>query len=243
MKISIVTVVLNQYASIKQSLISVRSQNNSEYEQIIQDGGSTDGTLQILKQMADSKTNIVSAPDMGIYDALNQGISRASGDIIGILHSDDFYPNDNVTENVLSHFKANPNIDIVIGDVVIVNNENKIIRNYTGGKFNFNIGIMPPHPAVFIRRECYEKYGNFNIEYQIASDYDLLFRFIEVHKLKFVYSKDIIVYMKAGGISNKNIFSSINLNYEIYKIHKSHNRPISIFNLLKKIPVRMREVL
>jgi len=242
-KISIITVCYNSSKTIERTINSVLKQKNKNIEYIIIDGASTDSTVSILNKYQNNISKIISEKDDGIYDALNKGVQLAKGDIIGFLHADDFYPSNNILSTVEDVFMDNEEINLAFGDVVFVNNEGGIIRYYSGKKFNFDIGIMPPHPSVFIKKKCYDKFGYFNTKYKIASDYDLLFRFMSLHKLQYEYSKDIIVHMALGGVSNKNILSSINLNKEIYKIHKSHNYPISILDLLHKISVRIKELL
>jgi len=242
MKVSIITVVWNNKETIRDSIDSILSQTYQNIEYIIVDGGSNDGTVDVVKSYGDKIDKFISEADNGIYDALNKGIAISTGDIIGLLHSDDYYPNPNILSIVVEKFKNN-DIDMIWGDIIYVNKKGESKRHYSGENINFNIGIMPPHPSVFIKKKCYEDFGYYNTDYRIAADYDLLFRFIKLNNLKCIYSNDIIVNMTPGGASNKNIFSSIKLNKEIYQIHKSHNRPISIFSLFKKIPRRISELI
>ena len=242
MKVSVITVVWNNKETVKDAIDSVLSQTYKNIEYIIIDGASSDGTIDIVESYGDKITKFVSDPDKGIYDGLNKGISLATGNIIGFLHADDYYPNKDIISNVVSTFSFNPETDIVIGDVSFIDKDHTVNRHYSGKNFDFNIGVMPPHPAVFIRKKCYEKFGNFNTKYEIASDYDFLYRLIVILKIKYVFSSDIIVHMSPGGASTKNIMSTLILNKEIYQIHKAHNNPIRILDLLKKIPLRMREL-
>jgi glycosyltransferase involved in cell wall biosynthesis len=242
MLVSIITVCYNSEKTISNTIESIINQDYPNIEYIIIDGKSSDNTLNIIKTYKQDYIKVISDRDNGIYDALNKGAHLATGDIIGFLHADDFYPNKNTISNVIKSFKGNNNLDIILGDVAFINKNEEIGRYYSGKNFNFDIGIMPPHPAVFINKNCYEKFGYFNTDYKIASDYDLLFRFIELNNVKYMYSKDIVVHMMPGGVSNKNIFSSIKLNKEIYQIHESHNQPISVFSLFKKIPRRISEL-
>ena len=243
MKISLITVSYNSEKTIERTIRSVLSQDYLDIEYIIIDGDSSDNTLDIIQKFKKRISKVISEKDSGVYDAMNRGLLLASGQIIGFLHSDDYYPQNNIISNVINNFLNQTDTKLVIGDIALLNKKKKITRYYSGSNFNFQIGIMPPHPSVFIKKDCYKKFGNFNENYKIAADYDLLLRIIKIGKIKYSYSKTILVYMQDGGISNKNIFSKIYLNKEIYNIHKFHKTPISLFNLLKKIPTRFRELL
>ncbi len=242
-KVSIITATFNSEKTVKKTIDSILSQDYKNIEYIIMDGESSDSTVSIIESYKENITKFISERDNGIYDALNKGVRLASGDIIGFLHSDDFYADKSIISNVVQNFKDQIAPDIVIGNVTFVNEKNEIDRNYSGENFNFNIGIMPPHPSVFIKKRCYEKFGYFNTDYKIAADYDLLFRFLKIKKAKYLYSKNITVNMLSGGLSNKNIMSILLLNKEIYKIHQSHNAAISLLDMAKKIPKRIREIL
>ena len=227
MKVTIITACYNSEKTVQRTIESVLSQNYHNIEYIIIDGKSSDQTMPIGNNYKNKITSIISENDKGIYDALNKGLKIANGDIIGFLHSDDFYPKNNIISSISDIFRKKPEIGSVIGDVAFVKNNNEIKRKYSGENFNFTIGIMPPHPAVFIKKENYEEYGKFNTDYKIAADYEVLFKLIEHYKIRYEYSSEVIVHMGIGGISNKNIFSSITLNKEIFKIHKALGQPIS----------------
>ena len=241
MKISIITACFNSEKTIKKTIESILSQEYNNIEYILIDGDSSDSTISIIDNYKNNVAKVISEKDNGIYDALNKGIALATGDIIGFLHSDDYYPNPSIISTVVDNFKNN-HIDMVWGNIAYVDGNGECKRHYSGKNINFNVGVMPPHPSVFIKRKSYQKHGEFNLNYKIASDYDLLFRFIVLNKLTHLYDKNIIINMTPGGTSTKNIFSTIRLNKEIYQIHKSHNRPIRIMNLLKKIPRRLGEL-
>ena len=245
MKISLITVCYNSESTIQETLESVKEQNYPELEYIIIDGLSSDKTLSIINLYKDIVTKIISEKDKGIYDAINKGIKISTGSIVGILNSDDTFNDSTVLKNVGEKFE-NRNIGVLWGDVVFVNKSDKIVRYYSGENISpksFDNGIMPPHPSVFIKKEIYLKLGDFNLKYQIASDYELLLRVLRIKKIDYDYIPKIIVRMKLGGVSNNNIYSIFKLNKEIYQIHSSHNLPISIYSLLKKIPYRLRELL
>ena len=244
MKVSIITACLNSENTIRDTIESVIAQNYSDLEYIVVDGGSKDRTLSIIESYHQSIQKTVSEKDCGYYDALNKAITFASGELIGILNSDDVFADQNVVSTVAEAF-ANNAIDIVWGDVIYVNKRNKIRRFYSGSKLSpssFKYGIMPPHPSVFIRKKCYEEFGYFNIKYEFA-DYDLLLRFISLKKIRYLYLSKVLVKMKLGGTSNQNIFSVIRLNKEIYKIHHDNGVPISVIHLIKKVPRRMLELI
>ena len=245
MKISIITVCYNSQKTITKTIESLSQQNYNNIEYIVIDGGSTDNTLSIINNYENHIDKLISEKDNGVYDAINKGIKLASGEIIGLLHSDDHYPNNNILSTVSGLFEKN-NIDITWGDVVLLDENDNKKRFYSGSSVDissFDIGIMPPHPSVFIKRNCYEEFGYFNTNYKIAADYDLLFRFLKLQKLKFMYDPNIIINMKLGGLSNRGFTSLINVNKEIYKIHRINGHPISIFNILKKIPIRVMELI
>lgn len=243
MKVSIITACYNSEKTIKKTIKSILDQDYEDIEYILIDGKSSDSTVSIANHYKNSIKTIISEPDNGIYDALNKGINLATGEIIGLLHADDFYPNNCIISEVVRVFNSGDHIQLVYGDICFVNRFGKKKRHYSGKKFNFQFGIMPPHPSVFIKKECYKKFGLFDTQYHISSDYDLLFKLIVHYKIPIKYSKNIIVYMKIGGLSNKNILSSIKLNWEIYKIHKKYGSRIGFSELFRKIPIRIKEYL
>ena len=199
----------------------------------------------IIKKYQNHIDILISEKDNGIYDAINKGLKEAKGDIIGLLHSDDHYPNDNILSFVSQSFDKN-NIDIVWGNVALIDENNNNKRFYSGKSIDvssFDKGIMPPHPSVFIKKSCYQKFGNFNLNYKISADYDLLLRFLKIENLKYLYNSKILVNMRLGGLSNSGIVSLYNINKEIYKIHKANMMPISILSLLKKLPLRIKELI
>jgi glycosyltransferase involved in cell wall biosynthesis len=243
--VTIITACYNSALTIEKTINSIISQNYSEIEYIIIDGLSTDKTSQIISKYKSQISRIISEPDKGIYDALNKGLKVSSGDIIGFVHSDDILANNSVISDIVSMFKVNE-FDIIWGDLIIENiSSKKIKRFYSGGRIgrkSFNIGVMPPHPATFIRTTVYKKFGSFNTLYKISSDYDLLFRFIVLSKVSYGYINKVLVIMSDGGISNSSWFNKLLLNFEIIKIHKYHKKPIKLSNLIKKIPFRLKEI-
>ena len=152
MKITLITVCFNSEETISRTIQSVINQKYSQIEYIIIDGGSTDSTLSIIEKYKKFISIIKSENDDGIYDAINKGIILATGDLVGLLHSDDYYPNSQVITNVITSFKNDISLDIVLGDVAFIDGNENVARYYSGENFNFNIGMMPPHPSVFLKR-------------------------------------------------------------------------------------------
>ncbi len=209
MKVSIITVVYNGKNTIEDCLKSIYSQTYPAIEHIVVDGGSTDGTLDIIKRNKKSISKWISEPDKGIYDALNKGIKMAAGDIIGFLHADDVYAHDKVIETVVSNMKKY-NVDSCYGDLLYVdkNNTNKIIRYWKSQPYRnglFRKGWMPPHPTFFVKKEVYEKYGYFNTNFKIASDYELMLRFLHKYKISTCYIPEVLIKMRLGGASNRSL--------------------------------------
>jgi len=218
LKISIITATFNSAATIESTLNSIIQQDYSIKEIIIIDGGSTDETLAILEKYQSSITTLVSEKDKGIYDALNKGITRATGDIIAILHSDDFYLNEQVLSRVANAFTKNK-CDSVYGNLYYVDkqNTNRIVRKWISGKYKhgkFIHGWMPPHPAFFAKRSCYEKYGNFNLALTSSADYELMLRFLHKQKISTHYLNEFLVKMRVGGQSNITWKNRIKANRE-----------------------------
>lgn len=247
MKVSIITVVYNNQKTIAQAIQSVLNQDYTPIEYIIVDGASTDGTIEIIKSYDKNISKFLSEPDKGIYDAMNKGLKLATGDIIGILNSDDFYNNNHIISQIVDEFK-NKNVDLVFGDVAYVkpNNLNKIIRYYSSAKFHpskFEWGWMPAHPSCFLKREIYEKYGHFKTDYKIGADYELLVRFIGKHKISYSYIPQLFVKMRTGGISNKNIITYWTLNKEVVRSCRENGINTNIFKILLKYLTKIWQVI
>ena len=227
MKVSIITVVFNSRQFIESAIKSVLSQTYSDIEYIMIDGGSADGTVEIINKYRDKIAKFISEPDKGIYDAMNKGIKLATGEIIGILNSDDFYANENVIK-IVAEAMSDKNADVCWGDLVYVdkNDQNKIIRFWESSPYQegkFRRGWMPPHPTFFVRKEIYRKYGFFNLNFKIAADYELMLRFLEKYEARSCYVPEILVKMRSGGKSNISIINAIKANLEIYQAWKLNN--------------------
>lgn len=218
-KVSIITVSYNSFNTIEQTIKSVLEQTYKNIEYIIVDGLSTDGTQQIIEKYLDSIAYFVSEKDNGLYYAMNKGIKRATGDVIGIINSDDWYASDAV-ENVVNYFKHNK-AELTYGKTVIITENGK--ERLSGGRYPitdiwWRIPFM--HPSVFVKKEIYERYGMFDTEYRLAADCDLLIRFYS-QNVRFGYIDEVIAYFRDGGLSAKKQNESI---YESYKISLKYSK-------------------
>lgn len=218
MKISIITITYNSAATLEETMLSVIGQTYTNIEYILVDGQSTDGTLQIIEKYKNKISKVVSEKDKGLYDALNKGIDMATGDIIGILHSDDFYLNKHVIQKYADTFSETGSAS-VYADLYYVDktNTDKIIRKWKSGEFkarSFLNGWMPPHPTFFVKKEMYERFGKFNTAFKSAADYELMLRFIEKNKISISYLPEYTIKMRVGGKSNVSLQNRLNANIE-----------------------------
>ena len=238
MKISIVTVVYNGEATISSAVDSVVAQDHPDIEYIVIDGASKDRTLEILKSYGDKISVLVSEPDKGIYDAMNKGLARATGDVIGILNADDYYTDATVISAVAAEL-TRTKADSLIGDLIFVNPErlDHIVRFYSSKGFTlkkFEHGDMPPHPTFFVRREVYDRLGNFDTRYRITSDFDLMLRFLYIAKISWTYLPKVMVTMRTGGLTNRGLKSKIKLNREIMASMRQNGLPSGVFRVYSK---------
>ncbi len=209
LKISVITAVYNRAGSVATAVRSVQSQRWPNVEHVVIDGASTDGTLQVLQQCLTAQAVWVSEPDKGIYDALNKGLARATGDVIGLMHSDDFFADDLVLERVAEAF-ANPLIDAVYGDLdyVAKDDTSRIIRRWRSGDYTaarLARGWMPPHPTLYLRRSVIERWGGYDTRYKIAADYDAILRYFGQGRIRAAYIPHVLVKMRVGGESNRSL--------------------------------------
>ena len=248
LKISIITVCYNSQETIRDSIESVLSQDYPDIEYIVVNGASTDGTMAVIEEYRARIAQIVSEPDQGIYDAINKGIDLATGDVIGILNSDDFYQSCTVIRDVVACFQRSPQSDLVFGDVVFVqqDNLNCVVRYYRAGHFRpwkLRFGWMPPHPATFITRRAYRRAGKYSLDYYISADYEMFVRLLLVHHFKVARLDKVLVRMRLGGVSTNGIKNSLRLNKEIVKACRENGIYTNLVFVLSKIPFKLTELL
>lgn len=244
MKISIITVVYNNDKTIKSAIESVLTQSYSNIEYVIIDGGSSDKTVNIINEYKDQIGYFISEKDKGIYDAMNKGINSATGDVIGILNSDDLYQDTNVIENVMNQFNQNPSIDIVYGDLVYVksDNVNKVVRNWKSNTYYnrfFENGNVPPHPSLFVKKRIYEEAGLFNLDFKLAADYEFMLRIFKKYNFKSKYINKVIVKMRLGGATNQSFSNIKKQNKEIMYAWKKNSLRTPILLMPLKIIKRL----
>lgn len=208
MKTTIITATYNSEKTLRDTIESVLRQGYKDYEYIIIDGGSKDRTLDVIKEYEPKfggRLKYISEPDNGIYDAMNKGIRMATGDVVGILNSDDFYTSDDALQKIADAFEHN-DIDATYGDIHFVNDDDltKMVRYYSSAVFKrsfMRFGLMPAHPSFYCKRSIYEKYGAFDTSYRIAADFENLLRLIFIHRIKMLYIPKDFVTMRTGGAS------------------------------------------
>ena len=225
MKVSVITSVYNNKETLQDAIDSVLNQTYKDIEYIIIDGASSDGTVNIVKSYGDKISKFISEPDKGIYDGLNKGVSLATGDIIAFLHSDDVYADETVIERVVKEFVDN--LDGVYGDLIYTpkNDTSKVIRYWKSKDFDVSLlkkGWMPAHPTLFLRREVYEKYGKFDLDFKIAADYDFMLRVLSAG-INVQYLPHVLYKMRVGGESNKSIKNIMLKSKEDLKALKKNN--------------------
>jgi glycosyltransferase len=229
MRVSIITATYNSATTILDCMDSVLNQSYADIEYIIMDGGSEDDTVGIIEEAAKSHPNIIfkSEPDKGIYDALNKGIARATGEIIGFVHSDDFLADPCIIQDIVETFSAEQSHG-VYGNLhyVAFDNTDKIIRNWVSQPYNKKLlkkGWMPAHPTLFLKKDIYDTYGLFNMSYQIAADYDFILRVFQQKHLKFSFLDKTIIKMRVGGASNGSLKNILQKTKEDLKAIKSNH--------------------
>lgn len=238
MKVSIVTVVYNNAATVSQAVESVLAQDHPDIEYIVIDGGSKDGTLDVLARYRDRIAVLVSEPDKGIYDAMNKGVARATGDVVGILNSDDCYASSTVISSVVAALERS-GADSLVGDLVFERPDapGKVVRYYSAAQFHlgwFERGDMPPHPTFFVRRACYDRLGLFDTRYRMTADFDLMLRFLYIAKVSWTYLPMVMVTMRMGGITNQGFKSKVRLNREIMDSLRRNGLPSGVLRVYSK---------
>ncbi len=242
LNVSIITAAYNSDQYIKQTLESVRDQDYDNIEHVLVDGGSKDDTNDIIKSFS-HVTNYVSEPDKGIYDALNKGINRATGDVIGFVHSDDYLHDETIITQVAKHLIDNPDVTGVYGDIQFVDDRKKVLRHYSSKSWTFaqfTKGKMPAHPSFFARREVYESYL-FDTQYKIAADFDQMLRTFKEPEFRFDYLPIITTSMRMGGASTDGLKSNLQINREILQICKANGLVTNYLKIYSKYPSRVLE--
>lgn len=233
MKISIITVVWNNESTIEDAIQSVLSQTYQDIEYIIIDGASSDGTIDTIKKYENNIAHFISEPDKGIYDAMNKGIKLATGDVIGILNSDDVYFDQYIIEKVMNTF-LEENVASVYGDLYYVKQDdlNTPVRYWKSSEYkkgSFTKGWHPPHPSFFVKREIYEKFGYFDLNMKVSADFELMLRFLEKNTISTAYLPETIVRMRVGGESNSSIKNIIKGNQNILKAFDKNGIKVNKF--------------
>ena len=249
MKISIITATFNSEATIRDTIESVLKQTFQDIEYIIKDGGSKDNTISICHEyesMFKGRMKVISSPDMGLYDAINIGIQTATGDIIGIINSDDYYHRNDILSIINNAFEEDREIDGIYGDAMVVaqNNKTKIVR-YTRSKmfrpWMYKIGLMPPHPSFYAKRMCFDKYGMYNPQYKIAADFDLMTRYMLVNKIRTKYIPIPMLTMRDGGMSTS-LANKRLINREQIRSWRDNGLKQPNWFIVFKYPVRLFEL-
>jgi len=234
LKVSIITVVLNNRVYVEDCIKSVLRQTYKNVEYIIIDGGSTDGTIDVIRQYENFLSTWVSEPDHGIYDAMNKGILKSSGEIIGMLNADDTYADESVIQKVIDCFVVNK-VDSCYGDLKYVDRSDtkKTIRYWQSNvynKNNFRRGWMPPHPTFFVKRKIYEQYGLFHLDFPLAADYEIMLRFLYGKNVSSFYIPECLVEMRTGGSSRPGLLNTLrNMaeNYRAWRVNGFSANPLT----------------
>jgi len=230
-KITVITVCYNSAETIRDTLESVAAQTGPLIEHIVVDGGSKDGTMDIVRQFS-HVTRYVSEPDRGIYDAMNKGIAMATGDVIGFINSDDFYAGPDVLASFMKIFE-DPLIEACYADLCYVkqNDTQRVVRYWRSSEFIpglFSRGWCPAHPTFFVRREVYDLFGGFDLDYKIAADVELMMRFLEANHVRSCYIPRVLVKMRMGGTTNRSIGNVIKQNREVWRAFKKNSLRLSL---------------
>lgn len=226
MKISIITVCYNSEKTIEKTFQSVKNQTYKNVEYIIVDGKSKDSTLDIVNNYKTIISKCISESDKGLYDAMNKGVKMATGDIVGILNSDDIFTDEKVLENLANFHLENKNLDASVGNIIQFNEVGKTVRKYSAKNWNpekLKIGFMPAHPAIFFKRDLFKKYGYYHLDFTIGADYELITRFFLKEKISWKFSNITTTSMLIGGVSSSGFSSYQLISKEIKKALSRNN--------------------
>lgn len=221
MLLSIVTAVWNRADTVADAMKSLRAQDWPHWEHVVQDGGSTDGTLDVLDRLSDHRTRLESGRDAGLYDAINRGIARTTGEVVGLLHSDDLYAAPDILSSVAAAFE-DPAVDAVYGDLLYVSRSDtsRVVRTWRSQPFQpalLRRGWMPPHPTLFLRRRVLDRHGAYDTSYRIAADYDTILRYFGQPGFRSIHIPKVFVHMRLGGESNGSLRRIIRKSREDYR--------------------------
>ncbi len=246
MKISVITVCYNSASTLALTLRSVADQNWSEVEHIVVDGASTDGSLEIIERYRAGLANVVTEPDKGIYDAMNKGLDRASGDIVCFLNADDQYASRSVLSRVAEQMRRNC-LDALMGDVSFFHatHPDHTVRRYRSDRFSperLAWGWMPAHPALFLSRAVVERAGRFRTDYRIAGDFEFIVRVFHGGKVRYQHLPEVLVRMQTNGVSTGGWRSKIVLNREVLRACRENGLRTNILKILAKYPVKLLEL-
>lgn len=246
-KITVITVCLNDKSTVEDTILSVTSQTHRPLEYIVVDGDSTDGTKDILEKYRDRMAVLISERDRGIYHAMNKGLARATGDIVGFLNADDVYTDTSVLAQVAKAL-ADRDVEACYADLVYVSKSNseKVVRYWKSKPYepgSFKRGWMIAHPTFFVRRSVYERLGGFDPAYRLQADFELAMRFLEIHRIRSVYVPRIWVRFRTGGESNKHLMNVIRGNIEAYRACRKHGMNVTLFFIVRKILLRLPQFL
>lgn len=242
-KISVITACYNSESTIEDTLASVAEQTHPEIEHIVVDGCSTDRTMDIVNRYRGGLAHVVSAPDQGIYDAMNKGIALASGDVVGFLNSDDFFASTVELEFVAKAFE-DPRVEACHADLVYVGKDDpgQVVRYWKSNQYQygqFRTGWMPAHPTFYVRRAVYQEFGGFALQFRFQADFELALRLLEVHRIRSVYIPRVLVKMRIGGATNNNLVNILRGNLEAYRACRKNGLAVTPFFMLRKILSRI----
>jgi len=243
--ITVITVVFNGVETLENTIRSVIDQAYGNVEHIIIDGGSTDGTTDILRKYDDHIAYWVSEKDTGIYDAMNKGIALARGEYVGMLNADDYFADPSSLGKIVGRLEES-DADAVFSclDIVAPDNPDRVLRKYRISRFSpfmLRIGVMPPHPTFYCKKSCYEKAGPYRTDYRIAADFEMMVRLLLRYRATWSFIDETTVKMRAGGLSSGGIKSSWIVNREIIRACTENGLYTNMFMLALKLPIRLWE--
>ena len=245
MKVTVVTACFNSVRTIADTLLSVERQTHADIEHIVVDGGSRDGTLEAVARHSGRVSKVLHGPDRGIYDALNKGIAASSGQVIGFLHSDDLYARDDVIHTVAARISTD-SLDALYGDVAFIrgNELERVVRRYSSRRFRpsrIAWGWMPAHPALFVAKRLFDRYGVFKTDYKIAGDFEFVARVFAKPAFRYAYVPQVLVKMRMGGVSTRGWRSTLILNREFMRACRENGIRTNYFKLLSRYPAKVLE--